>query len=295
MEQQTGTFAVKKGLAQMLKGGVIMDVVTPEHAKIAEDAGASAVMALERVPADIRANGGVARMSDPDLILKIIDSVTIPVMAKCRIGHFVEAQILEAIGVDYIDESEVLTPADESNHILKHNFKVPFVCGCRNLGEALRRVGEGAAMIRTKGEAGTGDVVEAVRHARTVLGDIRRLTTMDDAELMSYAKEIGAPYELVKETKELGHMPVVNFAAGGVATPADAALMMQLGVDGVFVGSGIFKSGDPARRAAAIVKAVTHYQDANILADVSKDLGEPMVGRNVSQMPEVERIAGRGW
>jgi pyridoxal 5'-phosphate synthase pdxS subunit len=295
MEQQTGTFAVKKGLAQMLKGGVIMDVVTPEHAKIAEDAGACAVMALERVPADIRANGGVARMSDPDLILKIMDAVTIPVMAKCRIGHFVEAQILEAIGVDYIDESEVLTPADESNHILKHNFKVPFVCGCRNLGEALRRVGEGAAMIRTKGEAGTGDVVEAVRHARTVLGDIRRLTTMDDAELMSYAKEIGAPYELIKETKELGRMPVVNFAAGGVATPADAALMMQLGVDGVFVGSGIFKSGDPARRAAAIVKAVTHYQDASILADVSKDLGEPMVGRNVSQMPDVERIAGRGW
>jgi len=295
MEQQTGTFAVKKGLAQMLKGGVIMDVVTPEHAKIAEDAGASAVMALERVPADIRANGGVARMSDPDLILKIMDTVTIPVMAKCRIGHFVEAQILEAIGVDYIDESEVLTPADESNHILKHNFKVPFVCGCRNLGEALRRVGEGAAMIRTKGEAGTGDVVEAVRHARTVLGDIRRLTTMDDAELMSYAKEIGAPYELVKETKELGRMPVVNFAAGGVATPADAALMMQLGVDGVFVGSGIFKSGDPARRAAAIVKAVTHYQDAGILAEVSKNLGEPMVGRNVSQMPEMERIAGRGW
>jgi pyridoxal 5'-phosphate synthase pdxS subunit len=295
MEQQTGTFAVKKGLAQMLKGGVIMDVVTPEHAKIAEEAGACAVMALERVPADIRANGGVARMSDPDLILKIIDSVTIPVMAKCRIGHFVEAQILEAIGVDYIDESEVLTPADESNHILKHNFKVPFVCGCRNLGEALRRVGEGAAMIRTKGEAGTGDVVEAVRHARTVLGDIRRLTTMADEELMSYAKEIGAPYELVKETKELGRMPVVNFAAGGVATPADAALMMQLGVDGVFVGSGIFKSGDPASRAAAIVKAVTHYQDAGILAEVSKNLGEPMVGRNVSQMPEVERIAGRGW
>lgn len=295
MEQQTGTFAVKKGLAQMLKGGVIMDVVTPEHAKIAEDAGACAVMALERVPADIRANGGVARMSDPDLILKIMDSVTIPVMAKCRIGHFVEAQILEAIGVDYIDESEVLTPADESNHILKHNFKVPFVCGCRNLGEALRRVGEGAAMIRTKGEAGTGDVVEAVRHARTVLGDIRHLTTMADEELMRYAKEIGAPYELIKETKELGRMPVVNFAAGGVATPADAALMMQLGVDGVFVGSGIFKSGDPARRAAAIVKAVTHYQDANILAEVSKDLGEPMVGRNISQMPEAEKIAGRGW
>jgi len=295
MEQQTGTFALKKGLAQMLKGGVIMDVVTADHAKIAEDAGACAVMALERVPADIRADGGVARMSDPDLILKIMESVSIPVMAKCRIGHFVEAQILEAIGVDYIDESEVLTPADEANHILKHNFKVPFVCGCRNLGEALRRVGEGAAMIRTKGEAGTGDVVEAVRHARTVLGDIRRLTTMADEELMRYSKEIGAPYELVKETKELGRMPVVNFAAGGVATPADAALMMQLGVDGVFVGSGIFKSGDPARRAAAIVKSVTHFQDAGILAEVSKDLGEPMVGRNVSQMPESEKLAQRGW
>jgi len=295
MEVKTGTWTEKKGLAQMLKGGVIMDVVTPDHAKIAEDAGACAVMALERVPADIRADGGVARMSDPELILKIMDSVTIPVMAKCRIGHFVEAQILEALGVDYIDESEVLTPADETNHILKHNFKVPFVCGCRNLGEALRRVGEGAAMIRTKGEAGTGDVVEAVRHARTVLGDIRHLTTMADEELMRYSKEIGAPYELVKETKELGRMPVVNFAAGGVATPADAALMMQLGVDGVFVGSGIFKSGDPARRAQAIVKAVTHYQDASILADVSKNLGEPMVGRNVSQMPEAEKIAGRGW
>ncbi|NJC98992.1 MAG: pyridoxal 5'-phosphate synthase lyase subunit PdxS [Anaerolineales bacterium] len=295
MEVKTGTWTEKKGLAQMLKGGVIMDVVTPEHAKIAEDAGACAVMALERVPADIRATGGVARMSDPELILKIMDTVSIPVMAKCRIGHFVEAQILEALGVDYIDESEVLTPADEANHILKHNFKVPFVCGCRNLGEALRRVGEGAAMIRTKGEAGTGDVVEAVRHARTVLGDIRKLTTMADEELMRYSKEIGAPYELVKETKELGRMPVVNFAAGGVATPADAALMMQLGVDGVFVGSGIFKSGDPARRAAAIVKAVTHYQDASILAEVSRNLGEPMVGRNVSQMPEAEKIAGRGW
>ncbi|MBE3066815.1 MAG: pyridoxal 5'-phosphate synthase lyase subunit PdxS [Chloroflexi bacterium] len=295
MEQQTGTFTVKKGLAQMLKGGVIMDVVTPEHAKIAEEAGACAVMALERVPADIRAQGGVARMSDPDLILKIMDTVTIPVMAKCRIGHFVEAQILEAIGVDYIDESEVLTPADEENHILKHNFKVPFVCGCRNLGEALRRVGEGAAMIRTKGEAGTGDVVEAVRHARAVLGEIRRLTTMADEELMAYAKTLGAPYELVKETKELGRMPVVNFAAGGVATPADAALMMQLGVDGVFVGSGIFKSGDPAKRASAIVKAVTHYTDASILAEVSKNLGEAMVGINVSQMPEGEKIAGRGW
>ena len=295
MEQKTGTWTEKKGLAQMLKGGVIMDVVNAEQAKIAEEAGACAVMALERVPADIRADGGVARMSDPDMILKIMDAVTIPVMAKCRIGHFVEAQILEAVGIDYIDESEVLTPADEVNHILKHNFKVPFVCGCRNLGEALRRVGEGAAMIRTKGEAGTGDVVEAVRHARTVLGDIRHLTTMADEELMRYSKEIGAPYELVKETKELGRMPVVNFAAGGVATPADAALMMQLGVDGVFVGSGIFKSGDPAKRAAAIVKAVTHYQDATILAEVSKNLGEPMVGRNVSQMPEGEKIAGRGW
>ncbi len=295
MEQETGTFAVKKGLAQMLKGGVIMDVVTPEHAKIAEDAGACAVMALERVPADIRAQGGVARMSDPGLIMKIMDSVSIPVMAKCRIGHFVEAQILEAIGVDYIDESEVLTPADEANHINKHLFKVPFVCGCRNLGEALRRIGEGAAMIRTKGEAGTGDVVEAVRHARTVLGAIRQLQNMPDEELMAFAKENGAPYALIKETKELGRMPVVNFAAGGVATPADAALMMQLGVDGVFVGSGIFKSGDPARRAAAIVKAVTHYQDASILAEVSKDLGEPMVGRNVSAMPEAERLATRGW
>jgi len=295
MEQQTGTFAVKKGLAQMLKGGVIMDVVTAEHAKIAEDAGACAVMALERVPADIRAQGGVARMSDPDLIEKIMATVTIPVMAKCRIGHFVEAQILESLGVDYIDESEVLTPADEAHHINKRLFKVPFVCGCRNLGEALRRIGEGAAMIRTKGEAGTGDVVEAVRHARAVMGEIRRLTTMAEEELMAYAKEIGAPYDLVKETKELGRTPVVNFAAGGIATPADAALMMQLGVDGVFVGSGIFKSGDPAKRAAAIVKAVTHFQDAAILAEVSRNLGEPMVGINVSQMPEGERIAGRGW
>jgi len=295
MEVKTGTWTEKKGLAQMLKGGVIMDVVTAEHAKIAEDAGACAVMALERVPADIRANGGVARMSDPELILKIIDTVSIPVMAKCRIGHFVEAQILESLGVDYIDESEVLTPADEEHHILKHNFKVPFVCGCRNIGEALRRIGEGAAMIRTKGEAGTGDIVEAVRHARTVIGAIRQLQTMGDEELMKFAKDNGAPYELVKETKELGRMPVVNFAAGGVATPADAALMMQLGVDGVFVGSGIFKSGDPARRAAAIVKAVTHYQDASILAEVSTNLGEAMVGRNVSQMPEADKIAGRGW
>jgi pyridoxal 5'-phosphate synthase pdxS subunit len=295
MEQMTGTWTEKKGLAQMLKGGVIMDVVTAEHAKIAEEAGACAVMALERVPADIRANGGVARMSDPELISRIIDSVSIPVMAKCRIGHFVEAQILEALGVDYIDESEVLTPADEEHHILKHNFKVPFVCGCRNLGEALRRIGEGAAMIRTKGEAGTGDVVEAVRHARSVLGSIRQLQAMADEELMAFAKNLGAPYELVKETKDLGRLPVVNFAAGGVATPADAALMMQLGVDGVFVGSGIFKSGDPARRAAAIVKAVTHYQDASILAEVSRNLGEAMVGRNVSQMAEADKIAGRGW
>ena len=295
MEVKTGTWTEKKGLAQMLKGGVIMDVVTAEHAKIAEDAGACAVMALERVPADIRANGGVARMSDPELILKIIDSVSIPVMAKCRIGHFVEAQILESLGVDYIDESEVLTPADEEHHILKHNFAVPFVCGCRNIGEALRRIGEGAAMIRTKGEAGTGDVVEAVRHARSVIGSIRQLQAMADEELMAFAKNNGAPYELVKETKELGRMPVVNFAAGGVATPADAALMMQLGVDGVFVGSGIFKSGDPAKRANAIVKAVTHYQDASILAEVSKNLGEAMVGRNVSQMPEADKIAGRGW
>jgi len=294
-EQQVGTEKVKRGLAQMLKGGVIMDVVTPEQARIAEDAGAVAVMALERVPADIRAQGGVARMSDPELILKIMDAVSIPVMAKCRIGHFVEAQILEAIGVDYIDESEVLTPADETCHIDKHPFKVPFVCGCRNLGEALRRIGEGAAMIRTKGEAGTGDVVEAVRHARSVLGEIRRLQTMPDEELMTYAKEIGAPYTLVKEVKELGRLPVVNFAAGGIATPADAALMMQLGVDGVFVGSGIFKSGNPARRAAAIVKAVTHYNNPEILAEVSRNLGEPMVGINVSTMPETERIAGRGW
>jgi len=295
MEGQTNTFTVKKGLAQMLKGGVIMDVVTAEHAKIAEDAGAVAVMALERVPADIRAQGGVARMSDPELILQIMDAVSIPVMAKCRIGHFVEAQILEAIGVDYIDESEVLTPADEENHIYKHDFKVPFVCGCRNLGEALRRIGEGAAMIRTKGEAGTGDIVEAVRHARTVLGEIRRLQNLPDEELMTFSKEIGAPYHLVVETHQEGRLPVVNFAAGGVATPADAALMMQLGVDGVFVGSGIFKSSDPAKRAAAIVKSVTHYNDPYILAEVSRNLGEPMVGRNVSTMPEVERLAGRGW
>jgi pyridoxal 5'-phosphate synthase pdxS subunit len=295
MQKDVGSVVVKRGLAQMLKGGVIMDVVTPEHARIAEEAGACAVMALERVPADIRATGGVARMSDPELILKIIDAVSIPVMAKCRIGHFVEAQVLESLGVDFIDESEVLTPADEAHHINKHDFKVPFVCGCRNLGEALRRIGEGAAMIRTKGEAGTGDVVEAVRHARSVLGEIRKLQTMAPEELMAYAKEIGAPYELVVETKELGRLPVVNFAAGGIATPADAALMMQLGVDGNFVGSGIFKSGDPARRAKAIVEATTHFRDAAIIAEVSKNLGEPMVGRTVESMPQAERIAGRGW
>lgn len=279
----------------MLKGGVIMDVVTAEHARIAEEAGACAVMALERVPADIRADGGVARMSDPGLIIEIMNAVTIPVMAKCRIGHFVEAQILEAIGVDYIDESEVLTPADEEHHIDKSAFKVPFVCGCRNLGEALRRIGEGAAMIRTKGEAGTGDVVEAVRHARAVIGEIRRLTTMRPDELMAYSKEIGAPFELVKETADKGRLPVVNFAAGGVATPADAALMMQLGVDGVFVGSGIFKSGNPALRGKAIVEAVTHYNDPKILAEVSKGLGEAMVGIGVSDLPQSARLAGRGW
>jgi len=293
--RETGTDAVKRGLAQMLKGGVIMDVVTPDHAKIAEEAGACAVMALERVPADIRAHGGVARMSDPELIVQIMDSVTIPVMAKCRIGHFVEAQILEALGVDYIDESEVLTPADEEHHIDKHGFKVPFVCGCRNLGEALRRIGEGAAMIRTKGEAGTGNVVEAVRHARSVLGDIRRLQNMAPEEMMAAAKEMGAPYELVVETAKLGQLPVVNFAAGGVATPADAALMMQLGVDGVFVGSGIFKSSDPARRGKAIVEAVTHYSDPVILAEISKGLGEAMPGLEISAIPEAELLAQRGW
>lgn len=294
-KKDVASFKVKAGLAQMLKGGVIMDVVTVDHAKIAEDAGAVAVMALERVPADIRAHGGVARMSDPELIQKIIEAVSIPVMAKVRIGHFVEAQILESLGVDYIDESEVLTPADEEHHINKHDFKVPFVCGCRNLGEALRRVGEGAAMIRTKGEAGTGDVVEAVRHARSVFGAIRQIQNLPDEELMAFSKEIRAPYELVKQTKELGRLPVVNFAAGGIATPADAALMMQLGVDGVFVGSGIFKSGDPAKRGAAIVKATTHYDNPEILAEVSRNLGEPMVGRQVTDIPEVERIAGRGW
>ncbi|MCX6055200.1 MAG: pyridoxal 5'-phosphate synthase lyase subunit PdxS [Chloroflexi bacterium] len=295
MEQKTGSFEVKKGLAKMLKGGVIMDVVNVDHAKIAEDAGACAVMALERVPADIRADGGVARMSDPDMIQKIMKAVTIPVMAKCRIGHFVEAQILQSIGVDYIDESEVLTPADEAHHIYKHGFTVPFVCGCRNLGEALRRIGEGASMIRTKGEAGTGDVVEAVRHARTVLGEIRKLQNLPEEEVMAFAKEIGAPFELLLEVRKLGCLPVVNFAAGGIATPADAALMMQLGVDGVFVGSGIFKSGDPAKRAAAIVKATTHYNDPKILAEVSRNLGEAMVGRQISSIPEADKIATRGW
>ncbi len=291
----TGTFAVKAGLAQMLKGGVIMDVVTAEHARIAEEAGACAVMALERVPADIRRDGGVARMSDPQKIREIIDAVTIPVMAKARIGHFVEAQILQALGVDYIDESEVLTPADEQNHINKHDFKVPFVCGCRNLGEALRRISEGAAMIRTKGEAGTGNVVEAVRHARSVIGEIRRISSMDENELFAYAKDIQAPYALVKQTAELGRLPVVNFAAGGVATPADAALMMQLGLDGVFVGSGIFKSDNPEKRANAIVQAVTHFNDPDVLAEVSTDLGEAMVGINLDTLADAEKMALRGW
>jgi len=294
-EPRTGTWAVKAGLAQMLKGGVIMDVVTPEQAKIAEEAGAVAVMALERVPSDIRAHGGVARMSDPDVITRIIDAVTIPVMAKARIGHFVEAQVLEAIGVDYIDESEVLTPADEAHHIDKHAFKVPFVCGCRDLGEALRRIGEGAAMIRTKGEAGTGNVVEAVRHLRAVLNDIRRLTTLGPEQLMAEAKQLGAPYELVREVAREGRLPVVTFVAGGVATPADAALMMQLGAEGVFVGSGIFKSANPAKRAAAIVKATTHYQDPAIIAEVSKGLGEPMRGLEIGQIPQGELLATRGW
>ena len=295
MDKNTGTDTVKRGFAEMLKGGVIMDVVTPEQAIIAEKAGACAVMALERVPADIRADGGVARSSDPGMIKDIIQSVTVPVMAKCRIGHFVEAQVLQALGVDYIDESEVLTPADEEHHVDKHAFTVPFVCGCRNLGEALRRIGEGAAMIRTKGEAGTGDVVEAVRHARSVLGDIRRLREMPSEELMSYAKEIRAPYDLVVSTHDTGRLPVVNFAAGGLATPADAALMMQIGVDGVFVGSGIFKSGDPATRAKAIVEATTHYNNPDIIAKVSEGLGEPMVGRQVQDIPATELLAGRGW
>ena len=279
----------------MLKGGVIMDVVTPEHARIAEDAGAVAVMALERVPADIRASGGVARMSDPELVLKIMESVSIPVMAKVRIGHFAEAQILEALGVDFIDESEVLTPADNAYHIYKHDFKVPFVCGCRNLGEALRRIGEGAAMMRTKGEPGTGDVVEAVTHARQLYADIRVLQSLPVDEVMTFAKTHNAPFEICMQVREIGKLPVVNFAAGGIATPADAALMMQLGVEGVFVGSGIFKSGDPAKRASAIVKATTHFRDAKMLAEISRNLGEPMVGRSASSLSEGELMSPRGW
>ena len=294
-QKETATFAVKAGLAQMLKGGVIMDVVTPEQARIAEEAGACAVMALERVPADIRKDGGVARMSDPEMIKGIIAAVTIPVMAKARIGHFVEAQVLEALGVDYIDESEVLTPADERYHIDKHGFKVPFVCGCRNLGEALRRIAEGAAMIRTKGEAGTGDIVEAVRHARSVLGEIKRLTVLGAEELVAAAKDLGAPLELLREVAGSGKLPVVNFAAGGIATHADAALMMQLGVDGVFVGSGIFKSENPAKAAAAIVRAVQHDDDAAGIAEVSRGIGAPMRGRAVQEIPEGERLAARGW
>ncbi|KAJ9063468.1 Pyridoxal 5'-phosphate synthase subunit snz1, variant 2 [Entomophthora muscae] len=291
----TATFEVKAGMAKMLKGGVIMDVVDVEQARIAEEAGACAVMALERVPADIRKDGGVARMSDPDMIKKIKEAVTIPVMAKARIGHFVEAQILQAIGVDYIDESEVLTPADEDHHIHKHEFKVPFVCGAKDLGEALRRISEGAAFIRTKGEAGTGNVVEAVRHMRTVTSQIRRAQGMSDQELYAYAKEIRAPYDVLKETARLGRLPVVNFAAGGVATPADAALMMQLGCDGVFVGSGIFKSGDVVKRAKAIVQAVTHYNDPAKLAEVSENLGEAMVGINCDTLPEGQKYSKRGW
>ena len=294
-EEKRGTWLVKKGLAEMLKGGVIMDVTTPEQAKIAEEAGAVAVMALERVPADIRAAGGVARMADPTVVARIQEAVTIPVMAKARIGHFVEAQILEALGVDYIDESEVLTPADDQYHINKHAFTVPFVCGARNLGEALRRIGEGAAMIRTKGEPGTGNVIEAVRHIRIVNEQIRRVTRLNDEELMTEAKNLGAPLELLKQVRELGRLPVVNFAAGGIATPADAALMMQLGCDGIFVGSGIFKSGDPAKRARAIVQATAHYRDADLLAEVSKDLGEPMVGIDIATLSAQDRMQERGW
>jgi pyridoxal 5'-phosphate synthase pdxS subunit len=292
---KTGTWKVKTGLAQMLKGGVIMDVVKPEHAKIAEAAGACAVMALERVPADIRAAGGVARMADPTVIEAIMKAVSIPVMAKCRIGHFVEAQALEALGVDFIDESEVLTPADESHHVWKHDFKVPFVCGCRDLGEALRRIGEGAAMIRTKGEAGSGNIVEAVRHMRAVTDSIRKLVNTPEGELMAQAKEMGAPFELVAEVHKAGKLPVVNFAAGGVATPADSALMMQLGADGVFVGSGIFKSSNPEVRAKAIVEATTHFRDPKIIAEVSKNLGEAMPGLDIKQIPAEELLAPRGW
>ncbi len=292
---ESGTWKVKTGLAQMLKGGVIMDVINADQAKIAQEAGACAVMALERVPADIRTAGGVARMADPAIIEAIMKTVSIPVMAKCRIGHFVEAQALEAIGVDYIDESEVLTPADEAHHIWKHDFKVPFVCGCRDLGEALRRIGEGAAMIRTKGEAGTGNIVEAVRHMRAVMDGIRRLVNTPQDELMTQAKEMGAPFELVEEIHRTGKLPVVNYAAGGVATPADAALMMQLGAEGVFVGSGIFKSSNPEVRARAIVKATTHYKDPEIIAEVSKNLGKAMPGLDIKQIPPEELLATRGW
>jgi len=292
---QQGTFRVKAGLAEMLKGGVIMDVTTPEQAKIAEEAGACAVMALERVPADIRAAGGVARMADPTIILKIMEAVTIPVMAKGRIGHFVEAQIIESLGVDYIDESEVLTPADDKYHIDKHQFNVPFVCGAKNLGEALRRIGEGAAMIRTKGEPGTGNVVEAVKHIRMVMSEIRQLQNLPNEEVSAFAKNIAAPFELVMEVKKLGRLPVVNFAAGGIATPADAALMMHLGCDGIFVGSGVFKSGDPVKRAKAIVAATTYYNDPKILAEISRDLGEAMVGIEISTIADHERMQDRGW
>ncbi len=292
---EKGTWTVKAGLAQMLKGGVIMDVVTPEHAKIAEEAGAVSVMALERVPSDIRAAGGVARMADPTVVLAIMNAVTIPVMAKCRIGHFVEAQVLEALGVDYVDESEVLTPADENHHIWKHNFKMPFVCGCRDLGEALRRIGEGAAMIRTKGEAGTGNIVEAVRHMRAVQDGIRRLQALGEDELMAEAKAMGAPFDLVAQIHRTGKLPVVNFAAGGVASPADAALMMQLGADGVFVGSGIFKSSNPPVMAKAIVQAVTHYQNPEIIAEVSKGLGQAMPGLDVRTLKQEQLLATRGW
>ncbi len=295
MQKQTGTVQVKRSFPEMLKGGVICDVVNAQQARIAEEAGASAVMALERVPADIRAQGGVARMSDPELIIQIKEAVTIPVMAKCRIGHFVEAEILQAIGVDCIDESEVLTPADEQFHVNKHLFRVPFVCGARDLGEALRRIGEGAAMIRTKGEAGTGNIVEAVRHIRAVMDGIRRLQMLPEEELMTEAKNLGAPYELVREVARTGKLPVANFSAGGCATPADAALMMRLGAEGVFVGSGIFKSGDPLKRARAIVKATTHFEDPHILAEVSRNLGQPMVGINLDTLPEQELMARRGW
>jgi len=295
MQKQVGTVQVKRSFPEMLKGGVICDVVNAEQARIAEEAGASAVMALERVPADIRAQGGVARMSDPELIIKIKEAVTIPVMAKVRIGHFVEAEILQSLGIDCIDESEVLTPADESFHINKHEFSIPFVCGARDLGEALRRVGEGAAMLRTKGEAGTGNVVEAVRHMRTIMRGVRRLQSLPEEELMAEAKELGAPYDLVVEVARTGKLPVVNFSAGGIATPADAALMMRLGAEGVFVGSGIFKSGDPQKRAQAIVKATTHYQDPEILAEVSRNLGDPMVGINLDTLPAQELMARRGW